>query len=155
MSTSLAHKIALGPTLEQRQFFEQAAGVSRFTYNWALAEWQERYQLGGKPKEHLLKKSFNALRRVQFPLQDGQDGALFRRAAVCLQCVWLPRRSRSQRGQKHPPTRAGSARSDACGEPSAGTDSDWYETQLVEAGTNPCALSRTRKIAEDGTYYAY
>lgn len=67
MSTSLAHKITLGPTLEQQQFFEQAAGVSRFTYNWALAEWQERYQLGGKPKGHLLKKSFNALRRVQFP----------------------------------------------------------------------------------------
>jgi putative transposase len=67
MSICLAHKIALDPTPEQQQFFEQAAGVSRFTYNWALAEWQERYQLGGKPKGHLLKKSFNALRRVQFP----------------------------------------------------------------------------------------
>ena len=59
MRTSLAHKIALDPTSEQRQLFVQAAGVSRFTYNWALAEWQERYQLGGKPKGHLLKKSFN------------------------------------------------------------------------------------------------
>ena len=67
MSTSLAHKIALDPTPEQRQFFLQASGVSRFTYNWALAEWQERYQLGGKPKGPVLKKSFNALRRVQFP----------------------------------------------------------------------------------------
>ena len=65
--TVLAHKIALDPTPEQRGFFEQAAGVSRFTYNWALAEWQERYQMGGKPTGHLLKKSFNALRRVQFP----------------------------------------------------------------------------------------
>ena len=65
--TALAHKIVLDPTPEQQQFFIQAAGVSRFTYNWALAEWQERYQLGGKPKGHLLKKSFNALRRGQFP----------------------------------------------------------------------------------------
>jgi putative transposase len=67
MSTSLAHKITLDPTPDQRLFFEQAAGTARFTYNWALAEWQERYQRGGKPKGHLLKKSFNALRRVQFP----------------------------------------------------------------------------------------
>ncbi len=67
MSICLAHKIALEPTSSQRLFFEQAARTARFTYNWALAEWQERYASGGKPKGHLLKKSFNALRRVQFP----------------------------------------------------------------------------------------
>ena len=67
MSICLAHKIALDPTPEQRLFFEQAAGTARFTYNWALAEWQERYASGEKPKGHLLKKAFNALRRVQFP----------------------------------------------------------------------------------------
>lgn len=65
--TALAHKIALDPTPEQQEFFERAAGVSRFTWNWALAEWQKRYQMGGKPKGHLLKKSFNVLRGVQFP----------------------------------------------------------------------------------------
>jgi putative transposase len=65
--TALSHKIPLAPTLEQRLFFERAASTARFTYNWALAEWQERYQLGGKPQGHLLKKSFNALRRVQSP----------------------------------------------------------------------------------------
>jgi putative transposase len=65
--TALAHKIALAPTPDQQLFFERAAGTARFTYNWALAEWQERYQMGSKPKGHLLKKSFNALRRVQFP----------------------------------------------------------------------------------------
>jgi putative transposase len=67
MSLCLVHKIALEPTPEQRLFFDQAAGTARFTYNWALAERQERYASGGKPKGHLLKKSFNALRRVQFP----------------------------------------------------------------------------------------
>ena len=67
MSICLAHKIALDPTPEQWLFFEQAAGTARFTYNWALAEWQARYASGEKPKGHLLKKTFNALRRVQFP----------------------------------------------------------------------------------------
>ena len=67
MSTSLAHKIALDPTPEQREFFQRAAGTSRFTWNWALAEWQEQYLRGRKPNGYLLKKSFNALRRVQFP----------------------------------------------------------------------------------------
>ena len=67
MNICLAHKIALDPTLEQRLFFDQAAGTARFTYNWALAEWQARYASGEKPKGHLLKKAFNALRRVQFP----------------------------------------------------------------------------------------
>lgn len=67
MSTALAHKITLDPTPGQREFFQRAAGVSRFTWNWALAEWQERYQRGEKPTGHVLKKSFNALRRVQFP----------------------------------------------------------------------------------------
>lgn len=65
--TSLAHKIALDPTPEQRLFFERAVGTARFTWNWALAEWQERYQHGEKPTGHLLKKAFNALRREQFP----------------------------------------------------------------------------------------
>jgi putative transposase len=67
MSLCLVHKIALEPTPEQRLFFDQAAGTARFTYNWALAEWQERYASGEKPKGHLLKKAFNTLRRVQFP----------------------------------------------------------------------------------------
>ena len=47
-------------------------------------------------------------------------------------------------------TRAGYARSDACGEPSAGLSVEVGETQLVEAGTNLCAHLRTRKVA--GTY---
>ena len=67
MSISLAHQIALDPTPEQREFFHRAAGTARFTWNWALAEWQARYQHGEKPTGHLLKKAFNALRREQFP----------------------------------------------------------------------------------------
>ena len=54
MRICLAHKIALDPTPEQQLFFDQATGTARFTYNWALAEWKERYASGEKPKGYLL-----------------------------------------------------------------------------------------------------
>jgi hypothetical protein len=40
----LAHKIRLNPTTEQPQHFRQCLGVARFTWNWALAEWDRRMQ---------------------------------------------------------------------------------------------------------------
>ena len=33
-----AHKIRLNPTPEQAVYFAKAAGISRFVWNWALAE---------------------------------------------------------------------------------------------------------------------
>jgi putative transposase len=36
----LAHKIALDPNQEQAVYFAKASGISRFAWNWALAEWQ-------------------------------------------------------------------------------------------------------------------
>lgn len=45
----------------------QAVGVSRFAYNWALAEWQRQYQAGGKPREAALRRQLNAIKREQFP----------------------------------------------------------------------------------------
>jgi len=40
----IAHKIALDPNNKQRTYFAKACGVSRFAYNWALAEWDKQYQ---------------------------------------------------------------------------------------------------------------
>jgi putative transposase len=40
----ISHKIALDPNNKQRTYFAKACGVSRFAYNWALAEWDKRYQ---------------------------------------------------------------------------------------------------------------
>ena len=34
----LAHRIALDPTPQQREYFRRAAGTARFVWNWALAE---------------------------------------------------------------------------------------------------------------------
>jgi IS605 OrfB family transposase len=62
-----AHKIRLHPTPEQAQYFARAAGVARFVWNWALAEWNRQYEAGEKPTKLKLKKHFNEIRREQFP----------------------------------------------------------------------------------------
>ena len=64
---SRSHKIALQPTPEQAQAFVRAAGVARFTWNWALAEWKAWHKAGRKPTAMKLKKHFNAVKREQFP----------------------------------------------------------------------------------------
>src|SRR6266571_4164270 len=62
-----AHKIRLHPTPEQANYFARAAGVARFVWNWALAEWNRQYEAGEKPTALSLKKQFNEIRRGQFP----------------------------------------------------------------------------------------
>ena len=51
-----AHRIRLNPTTEQEEYFWQCAGVSRFTWNWALAAYND-----GVPFSYL-KTEFNRLR---------------------------------------------------------------------------------------------
>ena len=79
----LAHKIELIPNQAQREYFAKACGVSRFSYNWALANWNSQYQdwkkaeeeakkngtinLLSKPKEYELRKQFNAIKSEQYP----------------------------------------------------------------------------------------
>ncbi len=62
-----AHKIRLNPTTEQEEYLRRACGVSRFVYNWALAEWQYQYDLGGNPSASELKRYFNAIKREAYP----------------------------------------------------------------------------------------
>ena len=63
----LTHKIQLVPNNKQVGYFTQAAGVSRFAYNWALAEWQRQYEAGERPSEISLRKQLNSIKREQFP----------------------------------------------------------------------------------------
>jgi putative transposase len=62
-----AHKIRLHPTPEQANYFARAAGTARFTFNWAVAEWQQQYEAGGKPSALALRTQFNESKRDQFP----------------------------------------------------------------------------------------
>ena len=67
MKTTRSHKIALEPTADQERQFRRAAGVARFTWNWALAEWKAWYKAGKKPSAMALKKRFNAIKGELFP----------------------------------------------------------------------------------------
>ena len=69
----LAHKIALDPHDVQETYCRKAAGIARFAYNWALAEWQRQYEAwkadptGSKPSDPALRKQLNAIKGDQFP----------------------------------------------------------------------------------------
>jgi putative transposase len=63
----LGHRIALDLTVEQEKALARACGVARFTWNWALAEWNRQYEAGLKPSAKKLKLQFNAIKREHFP----------------------------------------------------------------------------------------
>jgi len=51
----------------QATYFMKACGVSRFAYNWALAEWKRRHEAGEKVDEGMLRRELNAIKRERFP----------------------------------------------------------------------------------------
>jgi putative transposase len=63
----LSHRIALDPTPSQKSILRQAVGCARFAYNWALREWQDQYEQGGRPNERELLRFLNNLKRDVFP----------------------------------------------------------------------------------------
>ena len=67
MRVVLSHRIALVPTAAQEVLLRQAVGVSRFAFNWALAEWKRQYQAGERPDEAALRRQLNSIKRQQFP----------------------------------------------------------------------------------------
>lgn len=63
----LSHKVRLRPTERQRKLFVRLAGTARFVWNWALAEWNEQYEMGGKPKADELRRYFNSIYAEKWP----------------------------------------------------------------------------------------
>lgn len=63
----ITHKIEIVPNNRQKTYFRKAFGCSRLAYNWGLAEWQRLYKAGEKADAYGLKKSFNAIKKEQFP----------------------------------------------------------------------------------------
>jgi putative transposase len=63
----VVHKIALDPNRAQDTYFRKSAGCARFAYNWALAEWRSRYDIGGKPTEIDLRRYLNEIKAEAFP----------------------------------------------------------------------------------------
>jgi putative transposase len=62
-----AHKIRLNPRAEQEAYFYRAAGVARFAWNWALAEYQRRKAAGQEIDWNEIKKEFRAKIEAEFP----------------------------------------------------------------------------------------
>ena len=65
--TIKVHKIQLAPNNKQAGYFVQASGVSRFAYNWALAEWKRQYEAGAHPSEISLRKQLNGIKGTEYP----------------------------------------------------------------------------------------
>jgi putative transposase len=40
----IAHKIELKPNNKQKTYFRKSCGIARFSWNWALAEWNNQYR---------------------------------------------------------------------------------------------------------------
>ncbi len=57
-----AHRIRINPTPEQETYLRQCAGIARFTWNWALAEYNGALVRQEKPSLVALKREFNRLR---------------------------------------------------------------------------------------------
>lgn len=57
-----AHKIRLVPNKTQELALRRACGVARYTWNWALAEWNRQYEAGEKPGVKELKKQWNQVK---------------------------------------------------------------------------------------------
>ena len=64
---NIAHKIRLEPNNVQKTYMNKAIGCARLAYNWALAEWKRAYADGEKPNTEKIRKSFNAIKKEQFP----------------------------------------------------------------------------------------
>jgi putative transposase len=73
MTKLLAHRIRLDPNKVQASYLARAAGVARFAYNWALAEWGKQYAACKadpslpRPSEAALRRQLNAIKHEQFP----------------------------------------------------------------------------------------
>jgi len=63
----IAQRLELDPIVTDRRYFAQACGCDRFTWNWALAEWNRQYEAGQKPSAMALKKQFNAIKYRDYP----------------------------------------------------------------------------------------
>lgn len=67
------HRIRLDPTKAQDDLFAQCAGIARFSWNWALAEWRRAYAARKEdpsrpaPSEASLRRALNAIKAEEFP----------------------------------------------------------------------------------------
>jgi len=114
----LAHKIALDPNRAQRLYFARAAGVARFAYNWALAEWQRQYKVGEKPNDVALRRELNAIKRERFRWMYDVTKAAVQEAIIDLGTAF---RAFFEKRGKYPKFKRKNGRASFCAANEAGT----------------------------------
>jgi len=62
-----AYKTKLIVNNQERAYLNGCAGLSRFAFNWGLAEWKRQYEAGDKPSAYGLKKHFNSIKYDEYP----------------------------------------------------------------------------------------
>ena len=62
-----AHVIKLKPNKTQERLLTQSCGVARFSYNWALGQWNQLYKSGEIASVNKLQKKLDSIKRDQFP----------------------------------------------------------------------------------------
>ena len=62
-----SHKIELKPNNKAKTHFRKAFGCARLAYNWGLAKWKEKYELGIKTNALSIRKEFNAIKKEKYP----------------------------------------------------------------------------------------
>ena len=108
---TLAHPMELQPTVTQQQYFTQACGPARFTWNGALAEWNRQYRAGLKPKAPVRKRQFEAIQYQQFPWLEGVHRDAHAQPLAALAAAW--RNFLEGRGKRPKSRRRGNAGSRA------------------------------------------
>lgn len=102
----IAHRIALNPNREQALYSARAAGVARFAYNWALAEWKrqaEDWYWSGKlapfPSDISLRKDFNSIKREDFPWTGEVSKCVVQEAIIDLGIAFRNYKSSTHKGR--------------------------------------------------------
>lgn len=62
-----AHQIKLYPTKQQEIYFKKSCGIARFSYNWALDRWKQRYKQGKNSSAYTLIKELNSIKKQKYP----------------------------------------------------------------------------------------
>jgi len=96
----LGQRIRLDLNNVQATFFERCAGAARFTFNWGLARWQERYAVGEKPSWQSLNAELNTRKAVDFPWMAGIPWTVSNKALADLGNAFTNFFRRAKAGEK-------------------------------------------------------
>jgi len=100
------HKIEIEPNNKQRTLLLKSFGVSRFVYNWGLAEWKKQHEACQndptleKPNQLALRRKFNSIKTKEFPFVLEVSKCIPQSALINLGTAWKNTFRRIKQGQQ-------------------------------------------------------